>query len=71
MSVDGLDVSVDGLNMGRDSSSEFSGEHPVELGSVAGVMVSSEVSKSLVSSDGSKSHVLLNELCSGRLGGLE
>jgi hypothetical protein len=50
---------------------EFLGEHFVELGSVAGVVVGSEVSESLVSSDSGKSHVLLDELSSGRLGGME
>merc|ERR1712216_343 len=69
--VDGLDVSVDGFLVSGNSSSELSGELSVELGSVSSVVVGSEVSERFVSADGSKSHVLLDELSSGSFSGLE
>ena len=71
VSVDGLVVSVDGSLVSGNSSSELGSEHLVEFVTVAGVVVGSEVSEGLVSADGSKSHVLLDELSSGGLSGVE
>ena len=69
--VDGFGVSVDGSLVSGNSSSELGSEHLVEFVTVAGVVVGSEVSEGLVSADGSKSHVLLDELSSGGLSGVE
>lgn len=68
--VDGSNVSVDGFLVSGNSSFELSGELSEELGSVSGAVVGCEVSEGFVSADGSKSHVLLDELSSGSFSGL-